>query len=251
MPYSVIIAEDEPLLLENLAKKIDASDTDFHVVGKAQTGVQALALIEQNAPDLLVTDIRMPVMSGLELIEKIRDTHPDLDCIVVSGYSDFEYARTALHYQVLEYLLKPIDQDALLAALHRLQERNLARQHEMAQAFSRSVSAKPPEQIAALLREYLCAHFHEDVNFNLIAAQMNYSASYLTKIFDQQYGTTPGHFLILLRIRKAKQLLANHPEINIRQVGEAVGYPEQAYFSRIFKKQTGLSPLEYREALSS
>lgn len=249
MYYSVIVAEDEPLLLENLIHKINSAGTDFRVTGKAQTGIQALELVEKSSPDLLVTDIRMPVMSGLELIERVRDTQPDLDCIIVSGYSEFSYAQTALHYHVQEYLLKPIDQAALRDTLFRLQAHNRARQQEMLQLFSSgpSAGARTPEQIAVTLKEYLCAHYDEDINLNLIAGQMNYSASYLTKIFDQQYRTTPNHFLIALRIRKAKQLLEHHPEINVRQVGEAVGYPEQGYFSRIFKKHTGVSPLEFRE----
>ena len=109
MKYGVIVAEDELLLQKNLIKKIDESPTDFQVVGAAQTGIQALELIEKEVPFLLVTDIRMPVMDGLELIQRAREINPDLDAIIVSGYSEFEYAQTAIHLQVREYLLKPVE----------------------------------------------------------------------------------------------------------------------------------------------
>ena len=121
MKYGVIVAEDELLLQKNLIKKIDESPTDFQVVGAAQTGVQALELIEKEVPFLLVTDIRMPVMDGLELIQRAREINPDLDAIIVSGYSEFEYAQTAIHLQVREYLLKPVERKKLEETLLSLQ----------------------------------------------------------------------------------------------------------------------------------
>lgn len=245
MSYSVVVAEDEPLLLENLVQKINRSGTGFEVVGSAQTGVQAYDLVEEHDPWLLITDIRMPVMDGLELIQKVRESHPDLDCIIVSGYSEFEYAQAALHYQVKEYLLKPVDEEELKTALGNLAKSYAVRKAALENVFSSGDALKSPAEIAQLLKEYIIRHFNEEINLNLIATNLNYSSSYLTKIFCQQYDTTPSRFLIALRIQKAKQLLDHHYELNIRQVGEAVGYPEQAYFSRIFKKITGISPMDY------
>ena len=81
MKYSVIVAEDEILLQKDIIKKINESRSDFEVIGAAQTGPQALDLIEEKNPFLLFTDIRMPIMDGLELIERARETHPHLDVI--------------------------------------------------------------------------------------------------------------------------------------------------------------------------
>lgn len=118
MKYGVVVAEDEVLIQRDLIKKINESSTDFQVVGASQTGIQALDLIEKEAPFLLITDIRMPVMDGLELIQRAREIHPDLDAIIISGYSEFEYAQTAIHLQVKEYLLKPVDKVKLEETLH-------------------------------------------------------------------------------------------------------------------------------------
>jgi len=249
MKYSVIIAEDEELLLHGLAKKIETMDVGFEITGKAQTGVQAYEMVKKLSPDLVITDIRMPEMDGISLLQKIRDEYPSMDFIITSGYSDFEYAKSAIHLQVSEYLLKPIDPDELKDALLNLKAKYKVQQSAFEDIFNPSVVHSNPYQIATLLKDYLIHNFNTDINFNLIANNMNYSPSYLTKIFCTYYHSSPSKYLISLRIQKAQNLLSHCPEMTIRQIGESVGYDDQGYFSRIFKKQTGLSPLEYREQL--
>lgn len=82
---------------------------------------------------------------------------------------------------------------------------------------------------------------------DLIARNINYSPGYLAKIFAQQFNITPLKYIISLRISKAKNLLLSNPGLTIKQVGEVVGYSEQGYFSRIFKKYVGMIPFEFRE----
>ena len=111
MTYTVIVAEDEELLLTNLVQKIQKADPDFLVAGTAQTGDQALALVEKLSPDLVITDIRMPKINGLELIAMTREIHKNMKFVVISGYKEFEYAHQALQYGVEDYLLKPVNEE--------------------------------------------------------------------------------------------------------------------------------------------
>ena len=101
-------------------------------------------------------------------------------------------------------------------------------------------------QIASVLRDFIIKNYSDDINLNLIADNMNYSPGYLTKIFCQTYDTTPTKYLINLRMHHAQKLLLNEPSLSVRQIGEMCGYHDQGYFSRIFKKHTGKSPLEFR-----
>lgn len=248
MRYQVVVAEDELLILQNTVQKINKLDLGFHVAGSAQTGVQALEKIEELNPSLLVTDIRMPVMDGLELIERARETHPDLDCIVLSGYADFEYAQRACRLQAFDYLLKPVELSALRGALERLRVRYAARRKELDMAFS-GRGGTSPQLAAELLREYLNAHYREDVKINLIAESMNYSAGHLSRVFQQSFDISPNKYLIKLRIQHACQLLTSDDELTASAVGAMVGYPEPGYFTRIFKKYVGISPQQYRNEM--
>lgn len=246
MNYTVIVAEDEELLLENLIKKIQKADSDFEIVGKAQTGKQAYALIEKLQPDVVITDIKMPVMDGLELLSRIRERFPMMKCVITSGYSDFEYARSAISLKVTDYLLKPIDPEELSAVLGKIKQEFKIARAEYEEVFRPETTRMAPAQIAELLRDFLVENYAKDINLNLIADSMNYSSGYLTKIFCQAYGCTPSKYLINLRMSHAQRMLAHNPELSIKQIGERVGYHDQGYFSRIFKKQTGKSPFEYR-----
>lgn len=251
MKYSVIIAEDEILLLDNLIKKVNDSNTDFEVIGKAQTGTQAYELIKQLHPDLLITDIRMPVMDGLELIKQVRDHYPHMDIIIISGYSEFEYAKTAIKYHVNDYLLKPIDAESIEKVLLELQNKIHLRNHNISEYFANESSGTlTASKLADMVKNYLIENSKDEVNMNQIAQTLNYSPSYLTKVFTNEYQCTPSKYLISLRIQQAEHMLIHNPDLTIRQIGEAVGYPDQGYFSRIFKKQIGYSPLEYRERQS-
>ena len=247
MAYRVIVAEDELLLLKNTVDKIHKLDVGFEVIASAQTGVQALELIEKHHPHLLVTDIRMPVMDGLELIERAKEIQPGLDCMIVSGYSDFEYAQRACRLQAFDYLLKPVDPAVLKEALLRLRAHYSDGERNMEEAFPAALPDQPAQEVAEALKRYLNAHYAEDVKMSLIAGSMNYSPGHLTHIFQQAFGVTPSKYLINLRINRAQQLLSTDGALTIRAVGEMVGYPEQGYFSRIFKKYTGMNPQQYRD----
>ena len=118
--YRMVVAEDEPLLLEHAVKKIAALPLDIEIVGKAQNGEDALRLVEEKRPQILITDIRMPVMDGLELIERSLALLPELLCVIISGYDDFSYAQKAIRLNVSDYLLKPIKANQLEQVLRKL-----------------------------------------------------------------------------------------------------------------------------------
>lgn len=250
MKYTIVVAEDEELLLNNLVQKIEKTDPDFEVVGTAQTGRQAYDLVEELTPDIVITDIKMPVMDGISLLTKIKEHYPLTKFIITSGFSDFDYAKSAISLKVSDYLLKPVDSEELANALLRIKKEFQIIKASYKDVFNPGTTKMTSGQIAELLKDFMVENYSQDINLNLIANNLNYSSGYLTKIFCQVYDCTPSKYITNLRITHAQRMLLHNPELSIRQIGEMVGYHDQGYFSRIFKKQTGLSPFEYRETTS-
>lgn len=246
MKYTVVVAEDEELLLENLVQKIQKADPDFQVIGTAQTGEQALELVRKLSPDVVVTDIRMPVMDGITLLSRVREELPFTKFIVISGFSDFEYAKKAINLQVSDYLIKPVDPDELKEALGKIKKDLHIAGNDYDKIFNANAASLTPQQLASLLKDFMIKNFSNDINLNAIADHLNYSPSYLTKIFFNVYGCTPSKYLNNLRMNHAQHLLKHEPGLSVKQIGEICGYHDQGYFSRAFKKHTGKSPLEFR-----
>lgn len=120
----VLIADDEPNIREGLVHLIDWNSYGFVVAGLAINGLEALEFIQQENPDLLITDIRMPDMDGLELIEQIRTFNDSIRIIVLSGYDTFYYAQKAIQYGAERYILKPIEEDELIECLEKIRREN-------------------------------------------------------------------------------------------------------------------------------
>lgn len=121
--YTIVVADDEEELRKALIRQISWEKIGFRLVGEAENGIEALALVEQKAPDLLLTDIRMPFISGLELARQVREVRPSTQIAFLSGYDDFSYAQDAIRYNVIRYMLKPISVEELTENLCQIREK--------------------------------------------------------------------------------------------------------------------------------
>ncbi|WP_455383633.1 response regulator transcription factor [Salinispira pacifica] len=245
--YRAVIAEDEPLIRENLVKKIRRQLPDIEIVGEAEDGSSALEMLDRFHPDLLLTDIRMPVMDGLDLIRETYFNYPDVIIVVISGYDEFAYAKAALQYGVRDYLLKPISVSELRRALTRV-TMQIAKDRSEFELESGNRSARAAqEELVDAVREFLRSHFAEPVSISDIARRFHVSAAYLARTFKSIGGVAPVRHLRDLRIAHARVLLVQRPELEVKEVAPLCGYSDQAYFCRVFKTATGVTPSEFRE----
>lgn len=119
-PYKILLVDDEAEVRTSIIRKIDWSAVGFQVVGDAENGVDALEKIEQLEPDVVLTDIRMPYMDGLEMAERLREIHPSIKVVLFSGFDDFEYAQKAIKLNIIEYILKPVNAEEMMEILLRI-----------------------------------------------------------------------------------------------------------------------------------
>lgn len=121
--YKVLIVDDEKLLREGLRHMIDWTKTNFSIVGDVSNGEQALQIIKEVMPDIVVADVRMPIMDGITLTKEIKKQFPYIHVIILSSYNDFDYVREALRFGASDYLLKPqVDSSSMLASLNRVSQ---------------------------------------------------------------------------------------------------------------------------------
>lgn len=118
----ILLVEDDFIVRQGILYSIDWSEHNLEICGEAMNGEQGYEMAVSKQPDIIITDIRMPVMDGLQLAEKIKKVYPHMEIIILSGYDDFSYAKEAIHIGVHEYLLKPIDAEEFLKCVCRLRD---------------------------------------------------------------------------------------------------------------------------------
>lgn len=245
--YNVIIIEDEDIIRKGLMYSYDFSSDNLHVVADFDNPVKALEYLENNKVDIIITDIKMPLMSGLEMINKIEN-RKNYEFIILSGYSDFEYAKKAISFGVTEYLVKPLDHDLLKKSLNKainnLHDKQLIQDAKF-QAKNLSKVYQEIDVNDQLLEEiinYIKDNYMKKIKLEDVANCLNYSVSTIKNKLKQnnmKFNTTLNSY----RIYKAINLitLQKYP---IYQIAEMVGFNDYKYFCTKFKNYTGYSVTE-------
>ncbi len=274
--YSLMIVDDEHLAREHLLKDIAWEKLQIRVLYEASDGLGALQLLKKKTADIMIMDIRMPGMDGLELLSAIKELPDKPQVIALSGYSDFSAARAMLASGlVVDYLLKPASEDALFEAVYRCIDRLEEKQRvsglefDLNQAKAALKKLEAPDTAAkelissetqaegtsatkaALVRDvkvYLGEHFAEHITLEDAAGVVFIHPSYLSRLFSEVEGVGFSDYLAALRIRKAAEYLKDY-HLRIYEISEMVGYRNVKHFMKVFKKIEGKTPSEYRESL--
>lgn len=247
--YKVVVVEDETMARKGIILTIDWSALGCVVVGEAANGEEGAELVARLAPDIVVTDVKMPRMDGVEMITKLRGEGCAAKFIILTAYSDFKYAQSALRLGVSDYLLKPLKDGELEEAVRQIQgqEKNREAQAEADAPVLRlnpvkNTKNKYVEQAVQLIRD----HYREDINISTVAGELEISEGYLSRVFKKETDYTFTSYLTLYRMKIAMNLLKDC-RVKVYEVAEQVGYSDTAYFSAQFKKVTGISPSEYQD----
>lgn len=249
--YKMMIVDDEPLTREYMKYNIPLLNDKWQVVSEAMEGSEALELLKYKPVDLIVTDIKMPVMDGLELCRKLSEKHLVQKIIILSGYDEFAFAREALRYGVSEYILKPIVKDELKKALDRVTEQ-IETENNREIAYKAMTGIYPcndydDQDIIAKAKQYIYTHYSEPISLALVAEKTGVSSGYLSNIFHKNVGESYIKFVTRIRMEQAERLLKIKPLQKIQDISEKVGYISVKHFSYVFKKYFNMSPSEYQQ----
>mgnify|MGYP003320607035 CR=1 FL=1 len=258
---SVCFVEDEPLMRNYLFENISKIHPDFYIKDLASNYNEAINLLSNNEYGLLITDIKIPGGSGLELIEKLREFGNDISTIIVTGYDDFEYAKTAIKLNVLGYLLKPLNDDEMKEILEKIkiqiaENRNIIKlsknitSDEITRLIANKFSSEQTSDstIGQKAVEYISQHFKENISQSDVAEAIGVTPSYLSNIFREENGESYSKFITSLRMAQAALLLKTKPNLSLKSIAEEIGYFSEKHFISLFKNFYGLTPNDYRKS---
>jgi YesN/AraC family two-component response regulator len=244
--YKVLLVEDEAQIRAGLKKLIEDIIGGFEVIGEFNDGRQALEQGSRLQPDVLITDIRMKEMSGIELIEKIRLDLPDVPIVIISGYSDFIFMKKALLHKVYDYLLKPIDRVELTKCLTRIKaELDQRPPIGEAQSPGREESASGDSLTIRRIKQLIAEQLEHNISLRSIAEQVYLSPKYVSELFKRETNENFVDYIIRCRLERAKTLLRTS-QLKIYEIASLVGYSNTKHFMTLFRQETGMTPSEYR-----
>ncbi|SHI48033.1 response regulator transcription factor [Pseudobutyrivibrio xylanivorans] len=253
--YNVMLVDDEEEIRLAIEKKINWEELGFKVVGTAENGYEALDMALERHPDVVLTDINMPFMNGLEFSKQLKAELPSTKFVILSGYDEFEYAKEAIEIAVVEYILKPVNSDELYQLFSRLkvrlddeseQRRNLENLEKYYQETFLQFKDINNYDLVEKAKVYIAEHYNEcDLSVDKLSSYLNVTPNYFSTLFRKKTGLTFVSYLTNLRMEKAKWLLDNTDE-KAYIIAGLIGYDEPNYFSYVFKKAYGISPSKYR-----
>ena len=247
----ILVVDDEMFVRRGIVMETDWAAMDCAVVAEASNGEEALEAVHRYRPDLIISDIRMPRMDGIELLKTLRQEGNGVRVIFLTAYSEFEYAKQALRYFAFDYLLKPFEdgelEECVLRAKKEIEEQRDDRKNQEQQ----TVLAAPEEQgdKSRYIREalnYIAEHYGDsDISIATVSAAVGISESHLSHLFKKETDYTVAAYITRYRMRAAMKLLEDCRN-RVSEVAEQVGYRDITYFSSTFKKIVGMTPSEYQ-----
>lgn len=235
----LIIVDDEPKIRAGLRDYFPWHELGFEIAGDFGDGAQALEWVRQHPTDAVLTDIRMPVMDGLELCRQLHSLAQPPQVILLSSYTDFSYCRQALQFGAFDYIRKPTKYAELVEVFSRLNREAFADSEEPA-AVDESYYDSLIRQAKDYIRQQLPA-----ATLETVAHQVGLSPNYFSKLFKKCTGDNFSAYLNSVRMQEAARMLLQ-TQMHTYEISLAVGYYNAKNFTRAFKAYFGVIPREYR-----
>ncbi|NHN30246.1 response regulator transcription factor [Paenibacillus agricola] len=242
--YKLVLVDDEVEIRNGLSQYFPWNDIGFDVVGSFENGKQALAYIDAHHVDVMLCDIKMPIMTGLEVAKELHSRKSKIKMILLSGHKDFEYAKQALSYDVKGYIVKPTKYNELYEHFTKLKQEMDKVEEEQTGKQSLNEKGTFNEKVIATIRSYVEQNYKQ-ATLEEAAALVRMNSYYVSRYFKENTGQNFSDFVAEVKMNKATELLKDI-RYKTYEISEMVGYSHAKNFTRTFKKHFGMSPREFR-----
>ena len=254
---NLLIVDDEIYAIQGIIDGVDWSRLPELTVLTANSYAQALNHFVTEEIDILLCDIEMPYGSGLDLVEWVKEHHPDTECIFLTCHDEFDFARKAVQLQCLDYVLKPAPPEKVVEVLSHaisvIHEKRENREYEVYGKRYLEELAKPEgaensvgqRDVVKEVELYIQKNISESLTVEQLAKIVYLSPDHLTRLFKKQHNQTLIDYITEQRMMLAKKLL-EQGQLSITMISAKVGYNNYSYFTKMFKKYYGMTPREYQ-----
>ncbi len=261
----LIIAEDDMETRNGLCECIQWPAFNIELVKAVSNGKEAFDYLKAvgGQLDILITDVKMPLMDGVQLVSNMRNSGYKTKVIIITAFWEKEYVKAAFEYDAADYILKPINLEELDKVLAKvckecnaeraLQEKYVQLEQNLMQDIHQPVTQAILEDrtnsyISSINKiiDIITTRYMKEITIQTLADQMFMTPNYLSLLFKKNTGQTINEYITKVRMEKAMELLRN-PSIRVFEVSQLVGYKNSDYFTKIFKRYTGIKPFEYKE----
>jgi YesN/AraC family two-component response regulator len=240
----ILLVDDERWVRTALKWSINKLNLPLQVIHECKNGLEALDWIKHHDVDLVLTDIRMPIMDGLMFVKELEALKEKPDVIVISVHDEFQFVQKALRSGVIDYLLKPVEDDDLKICLVKwLDKRKQVIEQNDSPRYKEELDSSTIERVLAYIEKTPLSQ----ITLKDVANNVHMNPSYLSQLFKQQLNKKFVDHITELRIEESKRLLLS-TSLRLSEIADRVGYSDLAYFSNNFKKIAGCSPSEFRKS---
>lgn len=248
----ILIAEDEDIIRKGLAYTIDWLSIGYVLVGEAANGEEGIKKIKELKPDVVLADIMMPKVNGLEMIRRARE-EVRFKSVILTSYAEFDYAKEAIELRAYDYLMKPVDVDKLKEVMRKLQA-DINHENEKELVFQQKNQGMDIELLSSgdfyknpyvkRTIDFIKERYVDKISIESISEELEISSSYLSRKFKEETGHTYLDFLNMYRVQQAIRFL-NEGIYRVYQVSDMTGFSDYKHFCTVFKRYTKTSPTEF------
>lgn len=248
----ILIAEDEDIIRKGLVFTIDWLSMDCVIVAEAADGEEGLQKIIEHKPDVVITDIKMPKMDGIEMVRRGLE-HVKFESIILTSYAEFEYAKKAIELKAYDYLLKPIDEYKIIEVMQKLHDKlDMNKEAEFVLENIKNPSSRLDFNYYMQLDTSECGYvkrsiqkiyhnYMDKIGIESISEELGVSASYLSRKFKEVTGHSFLDLLNAYRVQQAIKLL-NTGKYRVYEISDMTGFSDYKHFCTVFKRYTSMSP---------
>jgi two-component system, response regulator YesN len=248
---SILIVDDEKMIRQGISTMIKNLECSFTNIFESKNGMEGMDVIEIEKISIVLTDISMPIMNGIELIKRISASQYNPKIIIISAYEDFKYAQEAIKYGVCAYLVKPIDRNELQCLILEI-EKQLSDDFldiiEPEYARDSLIKNKHIPKIVEIALDYIDTNYKKDIDLAVVSNYVSLNYCYFSQIFKTTTGLNFLDYLKKLRIQKSKILLCE-TNYKIYEIAEKCGFSNSKQYMKVFRNETNSSPSQYRQKL--